>query len=163
MDGYLETGEIVSCHGIRGEVKVYPWADSPDFLLRFRELKIGEALYSVERSRVQGTCVLLKLRGIDSIEAASPLIHKTVYFAKAGVKPDKGYFIADLIGLRVFSEEKEIGRIEDVLQYPGNDVLLVRGEKEYLVPFVPAFVHKVDLEQGRADISLLEGMASDEN
>lgn len=163
MDGYLETGEIVSCHGIRGEVKVYPWADSPEFLLRFREFKIGENLYSVERSRVQGTCVLLKLRGIDSIEAASPLIHKTVSFAKAGVKPDKGYFIADLIGLRVFSEEKEIGRIKEVLQYPGNDVLLVQGEKEYLIPFVPAFVHAVDLDLGRADVSLLEGMANDEN
>ena len=58
---YLETGEIVSTHGVRGELKVYPWADSPEFLLQCSAFQIGETLYQVEHSRVHGSCVLLKL------------------------------------------------------------------------------------------------------
>ena len=163
MDEYLETGEVVTTHGVRGELKVYPWADSPDFLLRFRSFMIDGNEYKVESCRVQGTCVLLKLKGIDSIEAASPLIHKTVYFKRKGVKPEKGYFIADLIGLDVRANGESIGKLKDVLQYPGNDVWVVRGKKEYLIPSVPAFILKVDIDAGYAEVNLLEGMASDEN
>ena len=160
---YLETGEIVSTHGVRGEVKVYPWADSPEFLLSFRELRIGGTDYRVERSRVQGTCVLLKLRGIDTVEQAMPLRGKTVEFDRTGVKPENGWFIADLIGLRVLADGREIGTVTDVLQMPGNDVWVVSGEREYLIPAVPAFLLKVEPEAGYAEVRLIEGMASDEN
>ena len=68
---YLQTGKIVSTHGVRGEVKLLPWADSPEFLLQFDTLWIGGRAYRVESSRVQKTCVLLKLEGIDTVEAAS--------------------------------------------------------------------------------------------
>lgn len=68
---YLQTGKIVSTHGVRGEVKLLPWADSPEFLLQFDTLWIGGRAYRVESSRVQKTCVLVKLAGIDTVEAAS--------------------------------------------------------------------------------------------
>ena len=160
---YLETGETVSTHGVRGEVKVYPWADSPEFLLSFRELRIGGALYRVERSRVQGTCVLLKLSGIDTVEQAMPLRGKVVEFDRTGVQPKSGWFIADLIGLHVRADGAEIGTVTDVLQMPGNDVWVVKGEREYLIPAVPAFLLAVDVAAGYADVRLIEGMASDEN
>ena len=70
---YLQTGKIVSTHGVRGEVKLLPWADSPEFLLQFDTLWIGGRAYRVESSRVQKTCVLVKLAGIDTVEAASAL------------------------------------------------------------------------------------------
>ena len=68
---YLQTGKIVSTHGVRGEVKLLPWADGPEFLLQFHTLYLDGQPYHVEQSRVQKTCVLVKLAGIDTVEAAS--------------------------------------------------------------------------------------------
>ena len=163
MAEYLETGEVVTTHGIHGELKIYPWADSPDFLLQFRSLRIGATDYEVASSRVQGTCVLVKLKGIDTVEAASALIHSTVYFDRTGITPESGYFIADLIGLDVRCDGESIGTLKEVLQYPGNDVWVVRGKREYLIPSVPSFILGVHIPEGYAEVRLLEGMASDEN
>ena len=60
---YLQTGKIVSTHGVHGEVKLLPWADGPEFLLQFHTLYLDGRPYQVEQSRVQKTCVLLKLEG----------------------------------------------------------------------------------------------------
>ena len=161
MKQFLETGEIVSTHGIRGEVKVYPWADSPEFLLEFDRFRIGGTDYDVEQSRVQKNCVLLKLRGVDTVEAAMALRGQVVEFDRSEVELEKGWFIADLIGLRVRSEGREIGSITDVLQYPGNDVWVVKGEKEYMIPAVPAFLKEVRVDEGYAVVALIEGMETD--
>jgi len=160
---YLETGEVVSTHGIRGELKIYPWADSPEFLLQLKELRIGGRIYPVTSSRVQKTCVLVKLQGVDSIEAAQPLIGKTVEFNRDAYAPETGWYIADLIGLEVRCDGKVIGKLKDVLQMPGNDVWVVKGTHEYLIPSVPEFILKVDPANGFIEVRLLEGMASDEN
>ena len=71
MKQFLETGEVVSTHGVRGEIKVYPWADGPEFLLNFDELRIGGVDYEVEQSRVQKNCVLLKLRGVAALTSST--------------------------------------------------------------------------------------------
>ena len=158
---YMETGEIVSTHGIRGEVKVYPWADGPEFLLEFDEFRIGGVLYEVENARVQKTCVLLKLKGIDTVEDAMALKGKVVEFDRTDVELEEGWFIADLIGLRVLENGTEIGKIKDVLQYPGNDVWIVKGEKQYMIPSVEEFIKEVHIDEGYAVVSLIEGMAID--
>lgn len=160
---FLETGEVVSTHGVRGELKVLPWADAPEFLLQFRSLRVGETDYAVERSRVQNTCVLLKLRGVDTVEAAMALRGKTVFFDRTGVRPENGWFIRDLIGLSVLADGTEIGKLADVLQYPGNDVWVVRGAHEYLIPAVKEFVLEVRPAEGYVRVRLLEGMRDDEN
>ncbi|MEA4965204.1 MAG: ribosome maturation factor RimM [Oscillospiraceae bacterium] len=160
---YLETGEVVSTHAMRGEVKVLPWADGPDFLLQFKTLRVGGRDYEVERSRVQQTCVLLKLRGVDTVEQAMALRGKIVAFDRTGVQPEAGYFIADLLGLTVLEGGHEIGKIADVLQYPGNDVWVVRGEHEYLIPAVKEFITEVCPADGIVHVRLIEGMRTDEN
>ena len=83
---YLQTGKIVSTHGVHGEVKLLPWADGPEFLLQFHTLYLDGRPYQVEQSRVQKTCVLLKLEGIDTVEAASALRDKIVSIARADAK-----------------------------------------------------------------------------
>ena len=158
---YMETGEIVSTHGIHGEVKVYPWADGPEFLLEFDEFRIGGRLYEVENARIQKTCVLLKLKGVDTVEEAMTLKGKVVEFDRTDVELEEGWFIADLIGLRVLENGAEIGTIKDVLQYPGNDVWIVRGKHEYMIPSVAEFVKEVHIEEGYAVVQLIEGMAVD--
>ena len=75
---FLEAGEIVNTHGVRGEMKVLPWADGPDFLVEFKRVRIGGVEYKVESCRIQKTCNLLKVTGIDTMEAAHAMYGKTV-------------------------------------------------------------------------------------
>ena len=109
---YLQTGKIVSTHGVHGEVKLLPWADGPEFLLQFHTLYLDGKAYQVEQSRVQKTCVLLKLEGVDTVEAASALRDKVVSIARADAKlPEGSLFIADLLGLPVYDGETLLGTL----------------------------------------------------
>lgn len=158
---FLETGEIVNTHGIRGEMKVLPWADDPEFLLEFDEVYIDGRAYEIESARVQKTCVLLKLEGIDTVEDATKLRGKVVSIDRTDIELEEGsYFIADLLGLPVFADGEEIGKITEVLTPPGNDVYVVRGKHEYMIPVVQEFVLDVDLEHG-VQVHLIEGMQTD--
>ena len=164
---YLQTGKIVSTHGVRGKVKLLPWADSPEFLLQFDTLWIGGRAYRVESSRVQKTCVLLKLEGIDTVEAASALRDKIVSIARADAKlPEGSLFIADLLGLPVYDGETLLGTLAEVMPTPANDVYVVKSEdgQEHLIPAVPdVFIKSVDLDANRMEVQVWEGMATDEN
>jgi 16S rRNA processing protein RimM len=164
MEQFLEAGKIVSTHGTRGEVKILPWADSPQFLLRFEQLYINGEPYRVAAARVQNTCVLCKFSGIDDINDAMRLKDKVVCIDRSDAELDDGaVFVADLIGLRVLSGDEEIGKIADVLQPPSNDVYVVRGAHEYLIPAVKEFVTEVNVAGGYVRVKLIEGMRSDEN
>lgn len=72
-------------------------------------------------------------------------------------------FAAELVGMEVFTDGKQIGTLAEVLDYPGNQVYVVKGEREYLIPAVHAFILHTDLEENRMDVKLLEGMATDED
>lgn len=159
----LEAGKLVTTHGVRGELKLLPYTDGPEFLLPFKTLywKDGTAV-AVRQSRVQNTCLLLTLGGVDSVEEAAALVNRTLYFRRDDpVISADTVFISDLLGLPVFADGVEIGKIADVLQMPGNDVYVVRGTHEYMIPVVPAFVEKVVLAEGRVNVHLIEGMQTD--
>ena len=202
-NNYLEAGKIVSTHGIKGEVKVLPWADSPEFLTRFRtfylvgaaigrpqkgelsvsgwqdpstgleagppplragELMAAPAALAVESSRVQKSCVLVKFKGIDTVEDAQKLRDRVISIARDDPRIPAGtVFQADLIGLPVRAGGVEIGKITEILTMPASDVWVVKGEKTYMIPNVKAFVPKIDLSLGCVDVNLIEGMQTDEN
>ena len=158
---YLQTGKIVSTHGVRGEVKLLPWADSPEFLLQFDTLWIGGRAYQVESSRVQKTCVLVKLAGIDTVEAASALRDQVVSIDRADAQlPQGSIFIADLLGLPVYDGETLLGTLAEVMPTPANDVYVVKSEdgQEHLIPSVPDFVLERNLDEGYIRVRLIEGM-----
>ena len=159
---FLEAGEVVTTHGVRGEMKVLPWADGPDFLCEFDRVRIGGTEYKVESCRIQKTCNLLKVQGVDTMEQAQALHGKVVEVYRSDC-PEDMIFVAELIGVRVFSEGKEIGKIADVLDYPGNKVYVVRGEHEYMIPAVKAFILSTDMEHEVMEVRLIEGMRTDEN
>lgn len=158
---FLETGEVVGTHGIQGEIKILPWADSPEFLLQFQTLYLNGTPYAVRSSRVHKTCVLAKLDGVDTPEQAVLLRGQVVTVDRTGVKPPDGaVFIADLIGCRVFDEqEREIGRITDVLTLPASDVYVIEGEKKYMIPAVKEFIQERNVDEGYVRVRLIEGMA----
>ncbi len=160
---FLEAGKLVTTHGVRGELKLLPYTDGPEFLLPFRTLYWkDESPVRVLSCRVQGSCALLRLEGIGSIEEAAPLINRVLYFKRDDPAIPAGtVFISDLIGLPVFADGTEIGTIREVIQTPGNDVYVVKGEKEYMIPAVPAFVDKVVLSDGRVNVHLIDGMQTD--
>lgn len=160
---FLDAGQIVSTHGIRGEIKILPWADGPDFLLDFDTVYIDGKAYRVAAARVQKTCVLMKLDGVDDVEHAALLREKTVQIRHGDAKLAEGaVFVADLIGLPVYADEEKIGEVADILTYPGSDVYVIRGEHEYMIPAVPAFILERNLDKGYVRVKLIEGMRTDE-
>ncbi len=159
---FLQAGEVVTTHGVRGEMKVLPWADGPDFLTEFDRVLIEGTEYIVEECRVQKSCNLLKLRGIDTMEQAQAMHGKVVEVYRCDADPDI-IFVPELIGVDVYHEDTLIGQVKDVLDYPGNKVYVVKGEREYMIPAVKAFILSTDLDANRMQVHLIEGMATDEN
>lgn len=171
MKKFLEVGKIVSTHGIAGEVRVQAWCDEPGFLLKFKRLYFdaqGNRSILVRGGRVHGNVVLLRLDGVESINAAALLRDKVLYIDRDDAKIKKGsYFIQDLIGCRVFdadNPEKQYGTLTDVTKTGANDVWHVTDEsgKEYLVPSIPHVVISVDVEKELVLIRPLGGIF-DEN
>ena len=159
---FLQAGEIVTTHGVRGEVKVLPWADGPEFLLDFNRVRIAGTDYNVESCRVQKTCNLMKLQGVDTVEDGQALRGKTVEVYRCDAPADL-IFVAELIGTKVMSDGEELGEIVDVLDYPGNKVYIVRGDHEYMIPAVKQFILSTDMENGVMQVKIIEGMRTDEN
>ena len=159
---YLPTGQIVNTHGLKGYVKIQPWADDPADLLDFDRFFIAGREYEVEQASLQKSMVLLKLAGVDTIDEAAKLRNKELLIAREDVELEEGVvFIADLIGLTVLADGVEIGKITEVLTPPGNDVYVVKGEREYLIPAVKEFVEELNPEAGFVRVHLIEGMESD--
>lgn len=156
----IETGKIVNTHGLRGEVKIEPWADSPEDFCGFERLFIDGAEHKVEKARVQKRFVIAKLGGIDSIEAAESVKNRVVYVDRADIELEEGgYLLTDLIGCTVRDEGGAgLGRITDILTPPGGEVLEIRGEREILVPLNGGFVVDVDTEAKVVTVRLIEGM-----
>lgn len=157
---FIEAGEIVNTHGVRGEVKMLSWLDSPESMCDFDRCRIGGKNYTIASCRVQGTCDLLRLSGVDTMEAAQALRGKTVEIYREDVEDDV-VFAAELVGMDVFSDGGAIGKITEVLDYPGNQVYVVKGDREYMIPAVSAFVLSMDMEANRMEVKLLEGMETD--
>lgn len=159
---YIEAGEIVTTHGVRGEVKLLTWLDSPEDLLDFDRCRIAGKEYTMESVRVQKSCNLVKLQGVDTVEDANALRGKVLELYREDID-DEVIFAAELIGMEVFAEGENIGKIRDVLDCPGNAVYVVKGEHEYMIPAVKEFILDTDMEANRMRVKLLEGMRSDEN
>ena len=159
---FLEAGQIVTTHGVRGEMKILPWADGPDFLLDFNRVRIDGKEYIVESCRIQKSCNLLKLRGIDTMEAAQAMHGKTLEIYREDTDPDI-IFAAELIGMEVYQDDTQLGKLVDVLDYPGNKVYVVKGEKEYMIPAVKEFVKEINVADRFVRVHLIEGMRTDEN
>ena len=158
---FIDAGEIVTTHGVRGEAKVLTWLDAPEMLCEVDRCRIDGKEYTIEGCRVQKTCNLLKLQGIDTMEAAQAMRGKIVQLYREDISPDV-IFGDELIGVEVFCENEKIGEITDVLDYPGNSVYVI-NKGEYMIPAVKEFVLSTDIDKNEMIVKLIEGMRSDEN
>lgn len=169
---FLAVGQIVGTHGVRGEMRINPWADSPEFLKQFKTLYYdaeGKSGVKVISSRLHGNIVLMKLEGIDTVEAALAMRNKRLYMRRSDAKLADGvYFIEELIGCGVFDaddESKQYGKISDVSETGANDVWHIMSDdgKEYLIPAIPSVVIDTDVKKNRVLIRPMKGIFDDEN
>ena len=157
---FIEAGEIVTTHGVRGEVKILPWTDDAEFLKRFKTLYINEQPYRVTSAFVHKGCLIAGLEGIEDVNTAMTFKGKTVCFARKDAKLRRGqYFLADIMGAQVVTEDGSVvGVLEDIIENPTQNVYVVRGETEHLIPAVPEFILKTDADRGVITVRLIEGM-----
>ncbi|MBR2894900.1 MAG: 16S rRNA processing protein RimM [Oscillospiraceae bacterium] len=164
---FITVGQIVNAHGIRGEIKILPRGIDPDLLCRLKSIYIDGNAHTVTASRVHKGCLLVKLPGIEDMNAALALKNLSVSIRKKDIKLPKGvYFDQELIGLTARNAEtgEILGTLDEVMDYPAHKVYAVRGGRdEFLIPAVPAFVEKIDLQTNTIDIHVWEGLGSHEN
>lgn len=167
---YIETGKIVGTHGIKGEMRVQPWCDSPEFLTQFKTLYLDDeakASIKITSSRAHKNIVLIKVKSIDTIEAAEQLRGKVLYLDRQDTALPKGvFFQCDLIGCEVFDADsnEKLGEISDISQTGANDVWHIKKDnKEYLIPSIPDVVINVDVDENKVIIRPLKGIFDDEN
>lgn len=163
---FLEIGQISSTHGIRGEVRVNPWCDSPDFLKRFKTLyydKNGNKPIKIDSCRPHGNVVIMKLSEVDTVEEAQKLRGKTLYMKRSEAKlPSGTWFIQELIGCNVFDADNEsisYGKITDVSETGANDIWFIeKDNKQYIIPAIKDVVISVDVANDRVFIRPLKGI-----
>lgn len=164
MKRFLEIGKIVAVQGLKGEMRVDPWCDSPDFLCEFEQLYFnkGETPVTVVRARPHKNIVLMKIEGVDTPEDAQKLRGKILYMDREDVELEEGcYFVQDLIGLEVIDSDDNTvyGKLSQVTATGANDVYHIKnGENEYLIPAIPDVIVKTDIENGQLLIRKIEGL-----
>ena len=161
---FLEVGEIVASHGLGGEVKVYPWCDSPDFILDFSFLYLnsGSVRLEVERARVNKNTVIIKLKNYDDVEQTMQLRKKVLYIDRQDVSLGDGtFFVQDLLGLEIVDVDTGViyGNLSEVSKTGANDVYHVKKNgKEVLIPAIPDVIIDTDISGGIMKIRPLNGL-----
>lgn len=167
---YLDSGKIVGTHGIKGEVRIEPWCDSPEFLCAFKKLYLDESgqTFIEVKSRPHKNITLAKIKGVDSIEEAEKFRGKIVYINRADITLDEGVnFVQDLIGLEVKDAENGTvyGKITDVLRTGANDVYEITdsNNKKYLAPVIDEVIEEINVDGGFVLIHPMKGIFDDED
>lgn len=163
---YLELGKIVGTHGVRGEMRVQPWCDSPLFFQQFHTLYFsgsGERATQVLSSRPHGNVMLLRLEGVDTLEAAATLRGRILFMNREEAQLAPGdYFIQDLIGCRVVDADtgRFYGTLTDVSATGANDVWHVKDPAgvERLMPAIPSIVIETDIDGEEIRIRPIRGI-----
>ncbi len=163
----LEIGQIVNTFGIKGMVKVKPFTDD---IRRFDELKTvyvekngNQTEYEVEEVKYHKDMVLIKFKGIDKVEQAEMLRNSYLTVSRDSVeKLEEGrYYIVDLLGLEVYTDEQILlGTLEDIFNTGSNDIYVVKDKqgKQILLPAIQDVIKQIDIENKKIIVHLLPGL-----
>jgi 16S rRNA processing protein RimM len=160
----LEIGKIINTHGLKGEVKISAWTDSPEDFENFSYAltKSGQKL-NIEGIKYQKNNIIVKFREINSINEAEGYKNSVLYLPKEemGHLPENVYYIADLLGCEIFEVSgRNIGILQDVFSTGSNDVYDIKRQnaKNLLVPIIDGVVKSVDIENRKIVIKIPEGL-----
>lgn len=173
MRKHFRIGKIISLHGIKGEVKIFPTTDDIkrfDKLDKFFILNSEDAndddfnglsFYENESVKYLKNTVVLKIKGIDSIESATKYLGKNLYVDRndaVALLPNE-YYIMDLMGMKAYYNDAEVGKVNDIMKTKANDIVVITyNKKEILVPMVSEYIESVDLEKKLIKFKGLEGL-----
>lgn len=167
MTKYLEIGQIVNTFGIKGMVKIKPFTDNINRFDRLETIYIENKKvkkeYKIQEVKYHKNMVLMKLEGIDTVEEADKLRQSYLLVDRKNEEPlEEGvYYIVDLLGLEVYTEEGQcLGKVEDIFNTGSNDIYVVKDElgKQILLPGIQEVLKEVDLEKGKIIVHLIEGL-----
>ena len=167
MEQYLRVGVITTTHGLRGEVKVFPTTDSKERFLELDEVILRtsreETVLHIEKVRFFKQLVIVKFKEYNRIEEVENLKQAELYVSRDNAAPlEEGeYYIGDLIGMKVFTDDgEEFGEISDVMETGANDVYVIDTQKygEVLIPAIKQCILEVDIQSERMTIHLLPGL-----
>ena len=159
----LEVGKIVNTHGLRGEVKVVTWTDTPDVFEELEYVYCGSEKLTVQNVKYQKNNLIVKFAEILSIDDAEKYKNKVLTAERdmLGELPEGAYYIADLIGLNVIDDTgRHIGVISDVFNTGSNDIYEVKreGQKPLLLPVIDDVVLDISLDKKQVTVHIMEGL-----
>jgi len=167
MNQYLEIGQIVNVRGLKGEVKVNSYSEDPNRFEKIEtiilKLKGKMQEYAIEKVSYTKNQVVLKLKNIDTIDEAEKLRNSIILIDRNSLEelPEDVYYIADLIGLDVYTDENEyLGKVDDIFNTKSNDVYVVKDDqgKSKLLPGIDEVIKEINLEKSKIIVHLIEGL-----
>ena len=167
MTKYLEIGQIVNTFGIKGMVKIKPFTDDINRFDKLKKIYIknkdGKKEYQIQEVKYHKNMVLMKLEGVDTLEQAEILRQSYLLVNREDEEPlEEGvYYIVDLIGLEVYTDENIfLGKVDDIFNTGSNDIYVVKDGKgkQILLPGIPEVLKNVDLENGKITVHLIPGL-----
>ena len=161
---YVLIGRLQKSHGVRGEITLRVFSDFPERIRRGKTIYIGADFQpcKITGTRWKNDLLLLKLEGFDSPESVRELVGKEIFSAVKDLPSlsEGRYYHHQLIGMRVFEGEEDLGVLAAIMETGANEVYIIdqADGQELLIPSIPEVILKVDLEQKRLEVRLLEGL-----
>ena len=156
---WVVMGRIAAPFGIKGWVKVQAFSEDPGTLMDFPSWRIGRGTeqkhYTVETIQDHSNTLVAKLVGLDDRDKAYALRGQEISVARSALTPpeENAFFWSDLIGLTAVNREGvELGKVDSLMETGAQDVLVIKGEREHLIPFIAQFVGKVDVAGGQIEV-----------
>lgn len=158
----IKIGQIVNTVGLKGEVKIYSFAENLQRFENMNEIFVEEELFKIEKSRIQKNTVVLKLEKINSVEIAESYRNKFLYIPEDALEelPEDSYYIKDLVGLDVYDKHGDmLGYVSDIIKGPGQDLYEIEGlDKTFLLPGVKEFILEIDIAKKRIVVDPPKGL-----
>lgn len=163
MENRIKIGKVTGAQGLKGEVRVYSYAENNDRFEKLDKVWLEDEEHIIENVRFHKNLVILKLDGITDRNAAEKVRNREVFMGEDELEqlPEGEYYVKDLIGLEaVDTEGNTIGKVTDILQNTPQDVYEIEKKdgKKALIPAVPDFLKKIDIEKGVIVFDPAEGL-----
>ena len=146
----LSVGKILKTHGLKGELKVQSYLDSPYLFREITDVVVKDTAYKIKSARVAGEFIFVLFDGFDTIDSVTNFVGAEIFCEKNNLPPlsEGRYYIAELIGCDVFAGDERIGKMREMLQNGSADVFVVKKDgKSILFPWINGLVERIDTDK----------------